>query len=123
MKKFIILLLSVIVIQAKAQDSLRAYSIKGTISQLPGRGKVYIRYTAKGQSYTDSAVFTHHQFSYQGKAEYPVKGSLALTIAGQGAVADVIDIYLEGGVNYVIAGTKNLSSNSGRPGPGRLGGP
>jgi peroxiredoxin len=112
MKKIIILLLSVIIIQAKAQDSLRAYSIKGTVSQLPGSGKVYIRYAAKGQLYLDSTVFADHQFSYKGKVEYPVKGSLTLKMAGDSDVQDDINIYLEGGVNFVITGTRNLSAST-----------
>jgi len=112
MKKTIILILSVTTIfQANAQDSLRSYRIKGTISQLPGNGKVYIKYTATEKVVVDSAMFTNHQFSYSGQIEYPVPALLTLKVPGDSTIPDVKEIDLEGGVNFVLTGTGSLSSS------------
>lgn len=111
MKQIIIILLAIIVFQASAQDKSGAYSIKGTISGLSGEGKVYIRYRIGDKSIVDSAAFTNHQFSYNGKVEYPVQGSLMLKVPGNGSVPDTKEIYIESDVNFVVTGTKNLSSS------------
>lgn len=117
MKQIIIILLVFIVFQANAQDKSGAYSIKGTISGLSGEGKVYIRYRIGDQSIVDSAAFTNHQFLYNGKVEYPVKGSLTLKVPGNGSVPDAKEIFIESGVNFVVTGTKNLSSSVIKGGP------
>lgn len=111
MKQIIIILLAIIVFQANAQDKPGAYSIKGTISQLPGDGKVYIKYRIGDKLIVDSAAFANHQFSYSGRADYPVRGSLTLKVPGNGPVPDTKEIFIESGVNFVVTGTKNLSSS------------
>lgn len=117
MKQIIIILLAIIVFQSNAQDKSGAYSIKGTISQLPGDGKVYIKYRIGDKLIVDSAAFANHQFSYSGKAEYPVRGSLTLKVPGNGPAPDTKEIFIESGVNFVVTGTKNLSSSVIQGGP------
>lgn len=117
MRQIIFILLAIIVFHASAQDKSGAYSIKGTISGLSGEGKVYIRYRLGDKLIVDSAAFTNHQFSYKGKVEYPVKGSLALQVPGNGSIPDTKEIYIESGVNFVVTGAKNLSSSVMKGGP------
>jgi peroxiredoxin len=117
MKQVIIILLSLIALQATAQESLQPYSIKGTISQVEGTGKVYIRYIDEDKRFIDSVTFANHQFSYQGKIKHFVKGSLALKLDGQGNTSDVIEIFIEGGVNLIITGKDNLKSATIKGGP------